>query len=444
MPSRGKLYVVGIGPGNTELMTVKALRAIEDSDYIVGYETYIKRISGLLERKEVVFTPMRKEVDRVKIALELAKNSTVALISGGDPSIYGILPLVVEYAVNNKIDVDIEPVPGVTASTAASALLGSAISGDHAVVSLSDLLVPWRVVERRLIYALRGDFVVAIYNPSSRRRKTNFLRALKVIRAIRGECFVGVVRNASREGEFVRVMSLSELERGYREIDMNTILIVGNSETIVRGGKMYTPRGYSRKYSEIARGKMGASTCKAEEVVGKSIEILRSLHPGQGLEEEIVRRCIATTGDVTIREAIKFRGDTYEGVRAAAEGSRIIVDVHMVAAGLRRDAIVALDFGEEDDTRTASGMRKLAELIEGSIVAIGNSPSAAMALCDIAKVHPPRFIVATPVGFVNASESKELIRKLDIPSVTTVGTRGGSNICAAIVNVLIEYADRSN
>ncbi len=448
MPSRGKLFVVGIGPGDAGLMTLKAKKAIEESEYVVGYTTYIQRISELLGGKKVITTPMRGEVERVRVALEMAKNTTVALVSGGDPSVCGILPLVVEYAIKNGIDVEIEPIPGVSAVNAASALLGSAISGDHAVVSLSDLLVPWSTVERRLIYALRGDFVVAVYNPSSRKRKLNLLRALKIIRAIRGECFVGVVKNAYREGEKVEIMQLSELERNAEEVGMNTILIVGNSETAVDRGKMYTPRGYARKYEikkTSAMGVMGASTEGAVEIASKSQEILKKLHPEEGLRGEIVRRCIATTGDVEIRDVLRFNGDTEEGVRAIKDEARIIADVHMVAAGLRKDAIVAVDFAEGDgDTRTASGIRKLAKLVEGSVVAIGNSPSAALALCEITENHPPRFIVATPVGFVNAAESKELIRRLDVPSVTTSGSRGGSGICAAIVNVLIEYAERSD
>ncbi len=461
MPSQGKLFVVGIGPGSAELMTLKARRAIEESEYVVGYKSYIQRISEFLEGKKVVSTPMRGEVERVEMALELVKTSVVALVSGGDPSMYGILPLVVEYAVKNGVEIEIEPVPGVSAVNAASALLGSAISGDHAVVSLSDLLVPWSVVEKRLIYALRGDFVVAIYNPSSRRRKPNLLKALEIIRAIRGECFVGVVRNAFREGQSVKVMRLSELEEKAGEVDMNTLLIVGNSETAVAGGKMYTPRGYARKYSigskpesdleadgpeaEPELEAMGASTKEGRDIASRSREILRKLHPEEGLRGEIVRRCIATTGDVSIKDVLVFKGDTEEGVRAIKSGARIIADVHMVAAGLRKQAIVAVDFAESvTDTKTASGIRKLAKLVEGSVVAIGNSPSAALALYEIAKTHPPRFIVATPVGFVNAAESKELIRSLDVPSVTTSGSRGGSGICAAIVNVLIEYAGRSD
>lgn len=438
MRSRGKLYVVGIGPGSVELMTLKALKAIEESEYVVGYESYIKMISGLLKEKKVVSTPMRRELERVKIAVELAREHVVSLISGGDPSIYGLLPLVVEYLAENEVDVDVEVVPGVTAASVASSLLGCAVSGDLAIISLSDLLTPWSVIESRLIHALAGDFVIAIYNPSSRSRETKFRRAVEIIRKFRGDAIVGVVRNATREGERVEVVRLSEL----RDVDMNTILIVGNSETRVvefRGAKrMLTPRGYARKYAVEKMGATGDATSIAEE----GERILSEIHPEKGLRGDIVRRCIAATGDVSIRDVIRFVGDTYEGVRAIREGCRIITDVHMVRVALRRAAIAAIDFADGRGTRTASGLRNIAELVEGSLVAIGNSPSAAMALCEIAEKHEPRFIVATPVGFVNAAEAKEMIRELGIPSVTTEGSRGGSNVCAAIVNCLIEYAER--
>jgi len=401
----------------------------------------------------VITTPMRKEVERVKLAFQLAEKGTVSLVTGGDPSIYGILPLVVEYAVENGIEIDIEAIPGVSALNTASSLLGSAISGDHAVVSLSDLLVPWNVIEKRLLYALKGDFVTAIYNPSSRKRKSNLTKALEIIKGIRGDVYVGVVKNAFREGEQVSILRISELERKLAEepefVDMSTILIVANSETVVRE-KMYTPRGYSAKYEVAAENdtekavRMGATTAGGADIARKSEEILRKLCPDEGLRGDIVRRCIATTGDPGIKDVIRFSGNIEDGVKALMEDSRIIVDVHMVAAGLRRRAIVAVDFAEGDGTRTASGIRKLAELVKDSIVGIGNSPSAAMALYEIAENYPPRFIVATPVGFVNAAESKELIRQLEVPSVTTEGPRGGSGLCVAILNVLIEHAGRSD
>jgi precorrin isomerase len=192
-------------------------------------------------------------------------------------------------------------------------------------------------------------------------------------------------------------------------------------------------------------GIMGAKTQHAVEIARRSTEIARKIIPGDGLAEEITRRCIIATGDVSVKDILVFKGEPESGVEAIKMGSKIIVDVNMVKAGLRREAISAIDFGENVvETRVAAGLKKLKKMVEGSIIGIGNAPSAAIALCEIAKEYPPSFIVATPVGFVNAAESKEMIRRLDIPSITTVGTRGGSTICTAIINCLIEYAERSS
>ncbi|AGK60573.1 precorrin-3 methyltransferase [Archaeoglobus sulfaticallidus PM70-1] len=249
MQSRGKLYVVGIGPGSTDLLTIKALNALKDSEYILGHKTYIKRIYDLVKDKKVIESGMGREVERVRMAVKLAEESRVSLISGGDPSIYGILPLVIEYVSRNNIDVDVEAIPGVTASCAASSLLGSAISGDHAVISLSDLLIPWKKIEKRLLHALKGDFVVVIYNPSSRRRKSNLIRAMEIIREHRGDAMIGIVKNAYREGEMVLFKRVSEIIQCPEVVDMSTILIVPNSETIIDDGRMISPRGYGNKYN---------------------------------------------------------------------------------------------------------------------------------------------------------------------------------------------------
>jgi len=246
--SRGKLYVVGIGPGDPELLTVKAVNAIRASEYVLGHRSYVERIKELLDGKKVVTSGMGSEVERVRLAVELASRSTVSLVSGGDPNIYGMAPLVEEYVLRTGARIEYEVVPGVTALSAAAPLLGAPISGDHAAVSLSDLLVPWEKIERRLRNALRGDFVVVIYNPSSRRRKDNLVRAMDIILEERGDVFVGVVRNATRSGEEFWITTPSEIIKNPYRIDMSTILFVSNSESVegvVAGKKrLLTPRGY--------------------------------------------------------------------------------------------------------------------------------------------------------------------------------------------------------
>ncbi len=247
MRSRGRLYVVGIGPGNLELLTLRAKRVLEESEFVLGHKTYIDRIRSIVKGK-IIESGMGEEVERVKKAVKLAESHIVSLVSGGDPSIYGMASLVAEYVYSLGLNVDFEVVPGVTALCSASPLLGCAVSGDHAVVSLSDLLTPWEVVEKRLRKALEGDFVVVIYNPSSRRRVNKLLKAMEIVLEVRGNVPIGVVKNASRSGEEIFITYPRYIIENPDKIDMHTILFVSNSETVILDGKMITPRGYSRRY----------------------------------------------------------------------------------------------------------------------------------------------------------------------------------------------------
>ncbi len=188
---------------------------------------------------------MGKEIERVQVAINLVRDGNrVCLISGGDPSIYGIASLVAEYIYRNRIEIDWEVIPGISALNASSPLFGSAISGDHAVISLSDLLTSWDVIEKRLRKALEGDFVIAIYNPSSRKRKKNLIKALEIIRSYRGDISIGIAKNVCRENQEVKIVKISEV----KDVDMHTILIIPNSESIV-DECIITPRGYSSKYN---------------------------------------------------------------------------------------------------------------------------------------------------------------------------------------------------
>jgi len=245
--SRGKLYVIGIGTGDPELLTLKAKRVLEESEFILGHKTYVERIRHIVKGR-IIESRMGEEAERVKKAVQLAKSHVVSLVSGGDPSIYGMASLVAEYVYSTKADVDFEVIPGVTALCSASPLLGCAVSGDHAVVSLSDLLTPWEIIERRLRKALEGDFVVVIYNPSSRRRVGKLVKAMEIVLEARGNVPIGVVKNATRRGEEVFITNPREIMENPNKVDMHTILFVSNSETIILNGKMITPRGYSRKY----------------------------------------------------------------------------------------------------------------------------------------------------------------------------------------------------
>lgn len=246
--SQGKLYIVGIGPGSVEHLTKKARDALLGSEYVIGNGTYLDQIAGVIKKSKVIRSGMGGEVERAKKAVELSKNHVVSIISGGDANVYGMAGLVLEVA-EKEIEVEIEVIPGVTALSAAASLLGAPIVNDFAVISLSDLLTPMDAIERRLKSAAEADFVIALYNPKSRRRKQNFAGAIGIIRRYRGDGTpAGIVKNATRKGERVITTTLGKIMEYNDEIDMSTIVLIGNRESRLWDKRIITPRGYQRKY----------------------------------------------------------------------------------------------------------------------------------------------------------------------------------------------------
>ncbi len=237
-----KLYVIGIGPGAEDQMTRKALDILRDVDVIAGYGVYVELVKPLFPDKEYLVTPMRKEVDRCRMAIDAAKEGrTVAMISSGDAGVYGMAGLCLELAADT--DVEVEVVPGVTAALSGGAVLGAPLTHDFAVISLSDLLTPWDKIEKRLELAGEADLSIALYNPSSHRRSDYLQKACDILmRHVKPETVCGVVRNIGREGESYQVMTLKEL-RDYKA-DMFTTVFIGNSQTMEINGRMVTPRGY--------------------------------------------------------------------------------------------------------------------------------------------------------------------------------------------------------
>lgn len=248
-PKRGKLFLLGIGPGKPEHMTFKVREAISNSAVVIGYQTYIKLIEPFLGQKEVIATGMGAEVERVKLAISLAKSGkSVSLISSGDTGIYGMAGLVGEILGEQPGDIDIEVIPGVPLLVASAALLGAPITGDFATISLSDYLVPWEEIVLRLKLAAEGNFVIILYNPRSQRRKHQLIKAREIILKYRPPSTpVGIASNAYRQGQKVLVTDLEHM-LDY-EIGMNTTIIIGNSNTFTLDGWMVTPRGYRTKYN---------------------------------------------------------------------------------------------------------------------------------------------------------------------------------------------------
>ena len=227
-------------------MTLKAKQEIENADVIVGYKTYVKLIEKIIKPETEVFSGnMGQEVDRARKAIQKAQeNKHVVVVSSGDAGVYGMAGVVLETVAHEKANVPVEVVPGVTAATAAAATLGAPLVGDFAAISLSDLLTPWTLIERRLRAAAEADFGIVLYNPQSMGRKKPLAEAHKILLEYRDpKTHVGIVKNAKRAKEKATVTSLKEMMKF--EIDMATVLVIGNSKTYIIDGKMITPRGYS-------------------------------------------------------------------------------------------------------------------------------------------------------------------------------------------------------
>lgn len=237
------MYVVGIGPGAWEKMTIEAAEALQKSDTIIGYTVYIDLVKDHLEGKEFLSTPMRKEVDRCVMAFEeAAKGKTVSMICSGDAGVYGMAGLM--YEVGEKYPgIDLKIIPGVSAALGGGAVLGAPLIHDFCLISLSDLLTPWEKIEKRLLAASEADFCIVLYNPSSHKRKDYLQKACDLMLRFKSpDTVCGTVENIGREGESCQVMPLSVLRD--TEVNMFTTVFIGNSQTKEIDGHMVTPRGY--------------------------------------------------------------------------------------------------------------------------------------------------------------------------------------------------------
>lgn len=238
-----QLYVVGIGPGEYEQMTLKAIRTLERSDLIIGYTVYIDLIREYFPEKEMKSTPMMQEVERCRMALDEAdQGKIVSMVCSGDSGVYGMSGLILELSEEYP-EVTVEMVPGVTAACAGAAVLGAPICHDFAVISLSDLLTPMELIEKRISAAAEADLAICIYNPSSKKRKDYLQRACDLMLKYKSPKTVcGLVKNIGREEEQFSILTLEELRD--TQTDMFTTVFIGNSSTRAENGRMITPRGY--------------------------------------------------------------------------------------------------------------------------------------------------------------------------------------------------------
>ena len=466
------LSVVGIGPGSVDLMTERARARISSADIIMGNVRYIELIKDVIPASaEVVIGRMGTEVERAKKAVELGQYKDVVLVSGGDAGIYGMAGLAIEVAVDSGTKLEI--VPGITAASASAALLGAPISNDFAVVSLSDLLVPWSEIERKLEGLAKMDIAVVVYNPKSKNRTVQLENTHGIFMQFRDrKTIVGIVRNAEREGCEIEITTLEDLPAFYHRIDMSTTIIIGCSGTKNLGARMVTRRGYETKYDyetgkngnadDIAAGGYVEAGNRVWELSKAIVRDIVSKYQGSlsDIEKRVAGRVVFANADPSFLDLLVFKHHPVEkGIQCIKEGKTIITDIEMVKAGISKkyrkkvdcfvNAPKSMEIAKREGlTRTAAGIRLAKEkgLIQGNVVVIGNAPSACQEICALAVEEggagvKPALIVATPVGFVNAAEMKEKILSMgNIPCIVIRGPRGGTPSAVAIINEIIEIA----
>ena len=454
-----KIIVAGIGPGSREDITPAVVEALRQADAVVGYHYYFQFIQPLLKEDCIcVDTGMKKERQRAEQAFELAEQGkVVVVISSGDAGIYGMTPLVYEMRRERGSDVEVESLPGISAFQKAASLLGAPIGHDMCIISLSDLLTPWEVIERRIKAAITGDFVTAIYNPKSHGRYWQLYRLQELFLKWRSpETPMGYVRQAGRDEQEVKVATIADFDP--EDVDMFTVILIGNSQSYISEGKIITPRGYyaQEKDEEVKPGQQIMMN-SFRTIAG---ELRRKDWP---LDHKwALLHAIHTTADFEMERLLKTDDNAVETLyRKVANGElkTIITDVTMVVSGIRKGALSRLGLeakcylgdprvaemaSKEGITRTQAGIRLAVEEHPDALFAFGNAPTALMELCTLIRKGKarPAGIIAAPVGFVHVRESKHMVKPFkDIPKVIVEGRKGGSNLAATLCNAILTFDD---
>ena len=454
----GRIIIAGIGPGSQEDITPAVLEAVQQADAIVGYKYYFQFIEPYVKKGcECIDTGMKKERERAEQAFLLAETGkTVVVISSGDAGLYGMAPLIYEMAEAKGSDITIETLPGISAFQKAASLLGAPIGHDTCIISLSDLMTPWEVIERRIKAAATGDFVTAIYNPKSHGRYWQLYRLQELfLMEHSADTPVGYVRQAGRPEQQVKVTTLGAFDP--EDIDMFTVVLIGNSQSYISDGKIITPRGYYRE------------TATEGEKIGQNIMIESFRTIASELKKDYpldhkwaLLHAIHTTADFDMEDILYTDPKAVETLyNKVKDGTlkTIVTDVTMVTSGIRKGALsrlgveakcylsdprVAEMAQAQDITRTQAGIRLAVEEHPDALFAFGNAPTALMELCDLIRKGKaqPAGIIAAPVGFVHVRESKHMVKPFrNIPKIIIEGRKGGSNLAATLCNAILTFDD---
>ena len=458
--NQARIIVAGIGPGSTGDITSAVIDALRHCDAVVGYHYYFPFIEAYLPADALrIDSGMKQERRRAEEAFRVAEEGrTVCVISSGDAGIYGMASLILEMKHKRGSRVEVEVLPGISAFQKAGALLGAPMGHDFCVISLSDLMTPWLLIERRIIAAAEADFITAVYNPKSDSRYWQLYRLKELFLARRApETPVGIVRQAGRDGETTTVTTLADFDP--EQADMFTVVLIGNSQSYAVGNTFVTPRGYYREMEREEGVNVGQ---------GIMIESFRTIerelkHPDIALDRKwAMLHAIHTTADFDMERLVWTDpgavAEMYERL-SSGRTRTIVTDVTMVTSGIRKGALQRMGIeakcylsderavkmaAEKGITRAQAGIRVAVEEHPDALFAFGNAPTALMELCTLIRRGKarPSGIVAAPVGFVHVCESKEMVKPFtDIPKVIIEGRKGGSNLAATLVNSALTFND---
>lgn len=456
---QGRIIVAGIGPGSASDITPAVLEAVAQSDIVVGYNYYFQFIKSYLRPEtRCIDTGMKREKLRAHQAFEMAEEgNTVCVISSGDSGIYGMAPLIYEMKRDRGSDIEIEVLPGISAFQKAASLLGAPIGHDFCIVSMSDLMTPWERIEKRIKAAADGDFITAVYNPKSEGRYWQLYRLKEIFLQYRDAATpVGFVRQAGREEQNVTVTTLGEFNP--EDIDMFTIVIIGNSQSYIYDNHFITPRGYYRNQTTEAAGIGQEIMINSFRTIEKELK-----NPNIPLDKKwALLHAIHTTADFDMENVLLIDDNAVPSLYETLSSGKvrtIVTDVTMAASGIRKGALQrmglevkcylsderAVELAKEKGiTRTQAGIRLAVAEHPDALFVFGNAPTALMELCDLIRKGKakPCGIIAAPVGFVHVCESKHMVKPFThIPKLIVEGRKGGSNLAATLTNAILCYND---
>ncbi|SFD48252.1 precorrin-8X methylmutase [Chitinophaga sp. CF118] len=442
-----RLSVVGIGPGGQDYILPVAQQVLADADIVIGYSYYFQFIQHLLKPGcECIGKDLTEEEARAVLAVNSCEpGKHVVVISSGDAGIYAMASLVYEYASTRPDkDLDLQTIPGISAFIASAGKLGAPLGHDFCCISLSDLMTPWTTIEKRIHAAATGDFVTSLYNPRSKKRHWQLARFKEIFLQHREpETPVAIVRQVTRPEEQIIITTLEEFN--VEQVDMFSLVMIGNSQTYQFKNFLVTPRGYLARKPQTG-----------QEIQDESFrQITSELHRTDvsAADQWAITRCIHTTADFEYEDLYLSNKDAIlQWHNYLKNGGTVVTDVTMVQSGITKEFINrynvpvfcylndegTIPLAEKEGlTRSQAGMRIAVEKHPNALFVVGNAPTALFELCDQLQDgnFTPAGIIGAPVGFVNVVESKLKLQAMkQVPYVIIKGRKGGSNVAASIVN----------